>query len=611
MAHHSLTQGLVILVFCCLTVACGGGSSSSSSPQNNDTGNSGPAQTNTSALTAPADTRDFLTKDALESASYPHSSPIHNDYFMPVGTEDEALHEFSGTINLSTRRLVGNFSEFHIDGDESFKNFPQVDLSFVSHNGYLVPVNRDRQVSLSDNSFWGIILDPGKVWSEATDDGWSRASFPFTFISARRNQAHNGLATFLYNDSEVSNLRLQVVQETTSWFQNDIYAQLSASYSPTEFANKEALITAFESELENTATIKSWDQLENIGDASSRGTYNSLLSQKSISQTGLIKDGEIYLQGCFTRYGDYPYCRWMRNGAYSITKSIGAGFTLFRLAEKYGPHVYDLLIGDYLNVTANHSGWDNVTFGDVLNMAAGIGDNSSASNSGDIFADENQSKMEAWIAMNEEVRKLDLSFSYGNYSWGPGEIFRYNSALTFVLAAALDNYYQTVAGEGTDVWDMVVEEVYKPIGIQHVPMLRTIERNGRPGIAELFHGLYPNIDDLAKLSQLIQAGGEFNGVQLLHRQSLEEALFKTQRLGLRSYWEDNQFGSSRYLHGFWTSPFASGSDCSVQVPYMSGFGGNIFAIGNNGLSMFRFADANSYSPANMILMAHNERSLCP
>ncbi len=591
-------------------MACGG--SESQSPSNHDNSDSGGSLLNTdaTALSLPGAKRDWLTKEALLADAYPHTSPIHNGYFMPVGDSSAALHEFSGTIILDTRRLLGDFEEFRINGDESFKNFPDVDLSFISHNGALIPTNRDRQVTLSDNSFWGIILDPGTVWSETTDEGWSRASFPFTLISARRNQGHNGVATFLYNDTEISNLRIQVVQETALWFRQDIYAQLLSRYDPHVLANANDLIQDYELEMANSVPIKPWSELTIIGNETQRREFNSSLADDTINQTALIKDGEVYLQGCFTRYGDYPYCRWMRNGAYSITKSLGAGFTLFRLAQKYGLQVFDRKIADYVNVTSNHNGWDNVTFGDVLNMVAGIGDNGAVANSGNIFADENESKMERWIGRDSADEKLGISFSYANYPWEPGEVFRYNSALTFVLAVALDNYYKSIEGEDADVWQMLVEEVYKPIGIQHVPKLRTIEANGHFGVAELFHGLYPNIDDMAKLSALIHNDGVFAGRQLLHRQSLREALFKADKQGFHSWWEDNQYDQSRYLHGFWSSPFGNDAGCVKHVPYMSGYGGNIFAILDNGVSIYRFSDANRYSPADMIRVANNERAIC-
>ncbi|NVJ60540.1 MAG: hypothetical protein HWE27_09120 [Gammaproteobacteria bacterium] len=593
---------IVLIIFLMVIIACGEGSSSSNQDDTQ------PPQTDSTALSPPSAQRDWLTYEHLMSSSYPHYSPIHNEYFMPVGNSSSALHPFSGTIDINTRRLIGAFEEFYIARDESFKNFPDVDLSFVSDGDALIPLNRNRQISLNDNSYWGVILEPGKIWSEIDDQGWSRASFPFTFISARRNQGHNGLATFLFNDTQISHLRIQIVQETASWFKQDIYAQLSVSYIPKEFVNTTRVKEAYQSEIDNTVELRAWDKLDIIG--SSQLQFNSSLNTSSISQTGLIKDNVVFLQPCYTRYGEYPYCRWMRNGAYSITKSLGASIAMMRLAQLYGEQVYDLKIVDYLNVTSTHDGWEGVTFGDTLNMAAGIGDEGTVQGSGNIFADENGPKMETWLGQHSEIAKLNVSFSYGNYSWGPGQVVRYNSATTFVLAAALDNYYKSVAGLEAHLWEMITTDVYNAIGIQHVPMLETNEPGGIRGIAELFHGLYPNVDDIAKLTLLLQNDGIHDGVQILHPQKVRESLFKTSNDGLHGWWEDNQYGESKYLNGFWSSPFRSTTGCFLQVPYMSGFGGNIFAVFPNGAAAFRFADAGSYSPGNMIVQSDRERPIC-
>ena len=603
-----LLDCLITGMFLASLIACGG---SSSNDKPDDGGPNGTIDvTDATALTPPSTNRDWLTKSHLDSQNYPHFSPIHNDYFMPVGDYSDALHSFSGTVTIQNGRLTGDFTEYRIAGDESFKNFPQVELSFVSDGQDLIPINRDRQLTLSDDSFWGIILEPGKVWSEADDQGWSRASFPFTFISARRNGGHNGIATFLFNDTEVSYVRLQIVQETALWFRNDMYAQLSATYQPRTFDNATTIIENFQQEVLQTVEIRDWDQLTHIGTDPQKLTFNSQLKNSDINQTAFIKDNIVYMQPCYTRYGNYPYCRWMRNGAYSMTKSLGASLTMMRLAQLYGEQVYDLEISNYLDVSSNHNGWNGVTFGNLLNMAAGIGDNGGTLNSGDIFADENQVKLENMLTKNTAQEKLTVAFSYGNYSWGPGVEFRYNSALTFVLAAAMDSYYKTVAGDQAHLWQMIVEQVFNPIGIQHVPMLETNEANNQRGIAELFHGLYPNVDDMAKLSMLLQNDGIHNGEQVLHFEKLREALFKTDKIGLHSWWADNEFGESRYLHGFWTSPFTANSSCSLQVPYMSGYGGNIFTIFPNGTSAFRFADAERYSPYDMVSVSHLERALC-
>ena len=111
-----------------------------------------------------------------------------------------------------------------------------------------------------------------------------------------------------------------------------------------------------------------------------------------------------------------------------------------RLAQKYGDSVGDLLIKDYIQVTADHNGWDNVTFFDCLNMVTGIGDNNTNSASSEIFADENQPKMDEFGLHDTALGKLNIVFSYGNFPWSPGTVVRYNSVFTFTLAAAMDAF---------------------------------------------------------------------------------------------------------------------------------------------------------------------------
>ena len=274
---------------------------------------------------------------------------------------------------------------------------------------------------------------------------------------------------------------------------------------------------------------------------------------EDISANGLIIDGVVYLRGCNTRYGPYPYCRDMRHGVFSVTKSLGAAVALLRLAQKYGDEVFDLKIKDYLTVTAGHDGWERVTFGDALNMATGIGDLAPEREPNDPLADENKPKMFKWERARTAKEKLDVSFSYGKYSWGPGEVLRYNSTHTFVLAAAMDSFLKRRAGPNAHLWDMVVSEVFQPIGISHAPMMHTVEADGGRGIPLLAVGLYPTIDDIAKLTTLLQNGGRYQDRQLLSAAKLAEALDKSSAVGL-PIGEKNRFGDVRYHLSFWSVP---------------------------------------------------------
>src|SRR5262245_54565393 len=93
-----------------------------------------------------------------------------------------------------------------------------------------------------------------------------------------------------------------------------------------------------------------------------------------VRASGLVVDGVLYVKTCHTRSGPYPYCRHMRHGAYSVTKSAGAAVALLRLAAKYGGGVFDLKIADYVPVTAAHDGWKDATFADALSMVVPVGD---------------------------------------------------------------------------------------------------------------------------------------------------------------------------------------------------------------------------------------------
>ena len=273
---------------------------------------------------------------------------------------------------------------------------------------------------------------------------------------------------------------------------------------------------------------------------------------------------------------------------------------MLRLAQTYGDAVLALKIKDYVTVTAAHDGWETVTFGDTLNMATGIGDLAPQRQPNDPLADENKPKMSAWMGTRTAREKLDGSFSYGKYPWGAGEVLRYNSTQTFVLAAAMDSFLKRQAGPTAHLWDMVVAEVFQPIGVFHAPMMHTQETDGGRGIPHLLHGLYPTIDDVAKLTTLLQNGGQHQGQQLLHAATLARALYKTAAMGLPTGGQ-NRFGEARYHLSFWSVPYRTANGCFLQIPYMAGFGGNLVVLLPNGISAFRFADGNNFDVESMVL----------
>jgi hypothetical protein len=308
--------------------------------------------------------RDRLTATELLTSAEAGTGPVHTAYFLPVGPAAPAHHALQGTLTVQGLTLLR--ARHGCTGIA--KPFLGFSVAFFTQGEHLVPVVRD----LGPDST--IILSPGRVWSEPGDGGLSRASFPFVLTNPHNNGTHNGLATFLYDDTRVSALRFQVVQETAAWAKYDGWGQAPLTYTPGPIANESAVRAQFGAELQQQTPIRPWSAVPVAAESRWLEAFDGDVSPDDVSVSGLIVDGVLYLRGCETRWGPAPYCRHMRHGVFSVTKSLGAAVTLMRLAQTYGDQVFELKIKDYVTVTAAHEGWERVTFADALNMATGIGD---------------------------------------------------------------------------------------------------------------------------------------------------------------------------------------------------------------------------------------------
>ena len=85
--------------------------------------------------------RDHLTVDELAPGARVNFGLIHNDYFMPVGPSAEALHPVSGVFEVP-----------ETDSHSVKGRFPAFAVAFFSHDGYLVPTERD--ILWGGSSLW-------------------------------------------------------------------------------------------------------------------------------------------------------------------------------------------------------------------------------------------------------------------------------------------------------------------------------------------------------------------------------------------------------------------------------------------------------------------------
>ena len=557
--------------------------------------------------------REQISAEQLMSSTAIVAAPVLNRYFMPEGRAHEAKQSFSGTIRIPEhlmRTMPETIQPAEIIGKKT-QLFPGVGLRFVSHGEYLLPVERGILNSPDGQSYWQIQVSPGRVWSERGDNGMSRASFPFFLTNLFENETYNGVATFLYDDKKVSGLRYQIVQQLSPFLVQThfvAWGQPKIEYQPTQIPS-ERLFADFDQELADQMPWHDWSELESKYGADVFSDFNSGIDPSLTVASGLIIEGIVYVQSMATPYGDYPYPREMRHGVWSATKSLAGFVTLSHLAQKYGDEILDYKIKDYLNVTAVHAGWEDVRFRHAMSMATGIGtgsENIDPNNINDGYVESDLEAYMEWYHAPTVQEKLDHLFKVPNHPWGPGRFARYRDRDIFTLAAALDSLVRRKEGGNTDLWKLMTDEVYGPIGIHHMPQSTTIETD-RPGVPLLAWGLYVTIDDVAKIAGLLQNGGTHDGKQLLSKAVLAEAFYETDVRGLPTG-DSNEFGENSYHLSFWHSNYTTASGKTYTIPTMSGYGGNIVKLMPNGIIGFRMGNGGDKPVEQMVVIADKIRS---
>jgi len=551
--------------------------------------------------------REQLTREQLMSAALELQSPVANHYFMPNDSAP-ARHQFSGAITIPEHAMQTEpaaIKPANIRGKRT-QLFPGVALRFVSHGEYLIPLERNIIEPADSDSYWQIHVAPGRAWSEEGDGGMSRASFPFFLANLVENETYNGVATFLYDDDSVSQLRYQVVQQLSPFMVQTKFVawhQQTIEYEAQKIAS-EQLIADFEKELADQLVWRDWSVLEDKYGAELFADFNTGIDPKLVVASGLVIDNEVYVQSMATPYGDYPYPREMQHGVWSVTKTATGLVTLLRMAQKYGDEILDYKIKDLVDVTADHDGWEDVTLRHAMSMATGIGPgttNISPNNFGDGNYDVDYDEYVDWMFAPTAQEKLDRLFTIPSYPWGPGEIPRYRDRDIFVAATALANLYREKEGEDADLWQMMLDEVYRPIGIHHLQQSQTRETD-RPRVPLLAWGVYLTIDDAVKIGSLLQNGGAHNGVQLLSEAGLAEALYQTDIRGLPNG-GSNKYGINSYHLTLWHENFKTASGTNYTIPGMAGYGGNLVRLMPNGMIGFRMGNGGNKPVEQMIVVS--------
>ncbi len=484
--------------------------------------------------------------------------------------------------------------------------FPGVAISFFTHGGDLVPVTQDvirYGSTASGRSFWDIIVQPGRVWSDPSDGEWSRAAFPFALVNSLEGETHNGVATFLYKPGKVSNLRFQIVQQTAPFYVKDHF--FAAGLVPAAFvplpttgaaaARYDALTRIYEASLADPVRIADWSELAGKVGAARLAGFDGKMPVRDIVLAGLDYEGTFYLEECVSAAGPLPWCDRARFGVWSATKALANETALLRLAEKFGPSVFDLKIVDYVPEVARHPGWEQVRFEDAIDMATGIGNGSSKSSPNDINDGYLTADYPLWYEARSAEDKVRALLDAGRvYPWGPGKVARYRDQDMFLLGLAMNNFLKSKEGSAADIWSMLEKEVFEPIGILYAPTNRTVEPDGTRGQPLMAYGYYPTIGDMVRIARLYQDGGKRGEIQILYAPRIATLLAGRARHGLPTG-EQITFGETTYTNAFWVAPYRSGAGCEIYYPRMIGWGGNILALLPNGMTGIRLAKSGGMS----------------
>jgi CubicO group peptidase (beta-lactamase class C family) len=553
------------------------------------------------AQTSPVPERILLNTDALMNG-FTFNGPLDESALTPPLGAAPATYTFEGRLELLGEKESVHIQMLRGELGREYASLPEFDFEFVQENGYLVPIQRG--LVIADHPVWNIILEPGRVWQEPGDNGLSRASLPFALIVKGGNATFNGTLTFLFDNQQVSKVWYQVTQETTSYTRANLWGLLDAIYHPEAVSKTEQIRADFAAELAARMPVKPIEALADDYPSVDVSAFGRGVTREHMTWYGVVVNGVNYLGGCQTRFGLYPYCESMRATSYSTAKSAFVSVALMRLAQKYGTDVADLFIKDYVpEYVASAGDWEQVTFDNTLDMSTGNYD------SAGYMVDDESEKMGVFFSAQPYAERIKAAFN-ATHQADAGTRWVYRTSDTFILTRALQNYLQTQKGADADIYQFVVDEVYRPLklGPGAYTTMRTAD-NDWQGQAGGGYGQWWIPDDIAKIGTfLILDSGKIDSEQILHPGLLAAAV--QQNLDERGVQID---GQRMYNNAFWANRYttSNGYDCEFWVPQMLGVSGNVVALFPNGITYYYFSDNQEFTWDAALQESDKIVSLCP
>jgi hypothetical protein len=563
------------------------------------------------AVYAPLTGSGAVTRTALSYTTLTSGSAALVDFsaFAVPANAANPDSTFQGTLTLTNVSSTGSFTEVGTALQSSYVNpghLPSFTFQFIQDGTHIFPLQRG--LITTTHPDWYYILEPGRVWKENSDSGYSRAALPFSLQENGANCTHNGVLSFLFKaDGSVSKVAYQIAGETCQYFQFNMWGLANATYTPQTIAGAAAAITAYEAEVAARMPTRPIAQLATDYPAAALNVANIGSEQTAAYMTvyGVATDGINYVGGCQTRYGTYPYCEVLDLPSYSVSKSVAGAIGLMRLEKKYAGTQYLLTMKAEI-AKCSGTQWNDVTLLNTLDMATG-----NYTSAGYEVDEGSTAALNNFFLVDTYNAKATHACAYTRKST-PGTKWVYHTSDSFLLGTAMNTVFKYWEGSAKDYYtDMLVAELWKPLKLSPTTWTtaRTIDSIAYPFTG---YGLTFHHDDLVKIGEFLNKdNATIAGTAMLDTTLYNEAMQKTTNHGL-----DAGSVNDKYLHGFWAWNAASTATgtavCASAkwIPYMSGFGGIAVILLPNNMVYYFVSDNKEYGFKQSLIELNKIRSVC-
>ncbi|WP_050759410.1 serine hydrolase domain-containing protein [Luminiphilus syltensis] len=527
------------------------------------------------------------------------------DFAMPPGARAPKTR-LSGMLTLESPRFNGGFriwADYYnreLSVGAMLHELPNISFQFSQQGSDLLPLAEG--VQRSSHPYWELILQPGKVWSDPSDQGWSLASIPFSLQERAGNCTHNGVLTWrMNNEGGASQASYQFSSETCGYFQFDGWGTAPALFTAGTVEAKAQFRRLYEHR-GNRLPVRPLDQLAEDYpgvDAKNLATADGI-AKKDTTVLGMVVNGVHYRSDCFTRAGPYPYCDALAIPTYSVAKSLFAAVATLRMQHVY-PQLSQQTISSLLpECDSEH--WRGVTIENTLDMATG---NYVSAVAGD---DEASEEHENFIFADTHREKLTFACNYFQRQTTPATQFVYHTSDTYVLGAALQAFLNKHEPKADLYRSVLATSLWRKLELS--PLLDDSKRTyDEASHSFTGYGLTVEADDLVRLADwLANHGGHIAGQAQLDKAMLSASLQRDPTdIGLTAGSE-----ALRYNNGFWAFNAADSLGCPTPlwVPFMSGVSGITVAMFPNGVIYYYISDGYVFRWQSGREAAHQITPLC-